>query len=71
MSQGTVKALDAEKGTGVISQDEGADLIVHYSDVQYSDIQESGIMKLEVGQRVEYQVAQGADGPKAVHVRSL
>ncbi|MFF9691442.1 cold-shock protein [Streptomyces sp. NPDC014623] len=66
MTHGTVKALDAEKGTGVISQDEGADLPVHYD-----DIQNIGDKKLEVGQRVEFQITQGPQGPKAIGVRSL
>ncbi|MEU1124177.1 cold shock domain-containing protein [Streptomyces sp. NPDC005899] len=66
MSQGTVKTLDADSGTGTIAQDEGADL-----PLRYSDIQEPGDRGLEVGQRVEYQVAQGPQGPQAVHVRSV
>ncbi|MGV9248958.1 cold-shock protein [Streptomyces sp. NPDC003710] len=63
MAQGTVKWFNAEKGFGFIRQDSGPDLFVHYS-----EIQAAGYRTLEEGQRVEYEVTQGAKGPQATQV---
>ncbi|WP_424862723.1 cold-shock protein [Streptomyces sp. MMS24-I29] len=63
MAQGTVKWFDAEKGFGFVEQDSGPDLFVHYS-----EIQATGYRSLEEGQRVEYEVTQGAKGPQAIQV---
>ena len=64
MATGTVKFFNAEKGFGFITQDEGADVFVHYS-----NIQANGYRSLEQGQRVEYDVAPGRKGDEAQNVR--
>jgi CspA family cold shock protein len=65
MAQGTVKWFNGEKGYGFISRDDNApDVFVHYS-----EIDASGYRSLEEGQRVEFEVGQGAKGPQATAVR--
>ena len=67
MAQGTVKWFNSEKGYGFIAQDNGqADVFVHYS-----EISGAGFRNLEEGQRVEFEVTQGAKGPQATGVRPL
>jgi cold shock protein len=65
MAQETVKWFNGEKGYGFISQDgNGSDVFVHYS-----EIDAAGFRSLEEGQRVEFEVGQGAKGPQATGVR--
>jgi cold shock protein len=65
MAQGTVKWFNGEKGYGFIAQDGGQpDVFVHYS-----EIEGAGFRNLEEGQRVEFEVGQGAKGPQATAVR--
>lgn len=66
MAQGTVKWFNGEKGYGFICQPEGADLFVHYS-----EIDGSGFRSLEEGQQVEFEVGQGQKGPQATAVRVI
>jgi cold shock protein len=66
MPQGTVKWFNAEKGYGFVQQDEGPDVFVHYSQIQVD-----GHRSLDEGQRVEFDVSQGAKGPQADNVRPL
>ncbi|WP_406444505.1 cold-shock protein [Streptomyces sp. NBC_00631] len=67
MAQGSVKWFNAEKGFGFIEQDGGGpDVFVHYSEVQGS-----GYRSLDEGQRVEFDIGQGAKGPQAQQVRAL
>ena len=57
--------VQREKGYGFISQDgNGSDVFVHYS-----EIDAAGFRSLEEGQRVEFEVGQGAKGPQATGVR--
>lgn len=64
MAAGTVKSFDSEKGFGYISPEGGGpDLFVHYS-----DIQATGFRTLEEGQRVEFEVGLGKNGPQAKSV---
>ena len=60
---GKVKWFNAEKGYGVLEQDGGGDVFVHYS-----AIQTEGFKTLEEGQEVEFDVVQGARGPQASNV---
>jgi cold shock protein len=66
MAQGTVKWFNGEKGYGFIAQDGGADVFVHFS-----EILGSGYRNLDEGQRVEFEVGQGAKGPQATAVRAI
>ncbi|MEY2417338.1 MAG: cold shock protein [Actinomycetota bacterium] len=66
MAQGTVKFFNAEKGFGFITQDEGEDIFVHFS-----NIQANGYRSLDQGQRVEYDVAPGRKGDEAQNVRVI
>ncbi len=66
MAQGTVKWFNSEKGFGFISQAEGADLFVHFS-----EIEGTGYKSLEENQAVEFEVAQGPKGPQATRVRAI
>ena len=65
MSQGTVKWFNAEKGFGFISQAEGPDVFVHYS-----EIDGDGFRSLVEDQQVEFEVTQGPKGPQATRVRA-
>ncbi len=67
MAQGTVKWFNAEKGFGFIAQDGGgADVFAHYS-----NIVAQGFRELQEGQKVEFDVAQGAKGPQAENIRLI
>jgi CspA family cold shock protein len=64
---GTVKWYNGEKGYGFLTRDDNnVDVIVHCS-----SIQTGGYRNLEEGQRVEFDVVQGAKGPQAANVRPL
>src|SRR3954466_11477671 len=60
VAQGTVKWFHDEKGFGFIAVDGGQDVFVHYSAIQMD-----GYKSLEEGQRVSFEVVQGAKGPQA------
>ena len=66
MATGTVKWFNAEKGYGFISQQDGADVFVHYS-----AIQGPGYRTLEQGQAVEFVVQDGPKGLQAAAVRAV
>ena len=58
--QGTVKYFNNEKGYGFITQEDGSDLFVHYS-----EIQSMGYRSLDEGATVEFEVTQGMKGQQA------
>lgn len=64
--QGIVKWFSAEKGYGFIQQENGDDVFVHFS-----AIQTDGFKTLEEGQRVEFEIVEGARGPQAANVTRL
>jgi CspA family cold shock protein len=66
VAQGTVKWFNGEKGFGFISQDDGPDVFVHFS-----EIQGDGYRNLEENQRVEFDITQGPKGPQAARVRGI
>jgi CspA family cold shock protein len=66
MAQGTVKFFNAEKGFGFISREDGADVFVHYS-----NIEGSGYRSLEEGQAVEFEIGEGRKGDEAQNVRAI
>ena len=64
MSEGKVKWFNEQRGFGFIEKDEGGDVYVHHS-----AIQADGFKTLNEGQRVIFDVAQGAKGPAAENVK--
>jgi len=67
MPTGVVKWFNEAKGYGFISPDDGSrDVFVHFS-----AIQSSGFRKLEEGQKVQFEVVDGAKGPNAQNVTPL
>jgi CspA family cold shock protein len=64
--RGVVRWFNAEKGYGFIAPETGPDIFVHYS-----AIQSTGYRKLEAGEPVEFELAQGAKGVQASAVLQL
>ena len=63
MVEGTVKWFNDAKGFGFIEQDGGKDVFVHHT-----AIQSDGFKTLEEGERVTFDVVDGAKGPAAENV---
>lgn len=64
--QGKVKWFNQEKGYGFISREDGPDVFVHYSAIQYE-----GFKTLAEGEEVEFEIVEGARGPQAANVIKL
>jgi CspA family cold shock protein len=64
MAKGEVKWFNNAKGWGFILADDGTEAFVHYS-----DIEGDGFRALYVGETVEFELADGPKGAKAVHVQ--
>ena len=65
MALGTVKWFNDSKGFGFITPDDGGDdLFAHFS-----AIVESGYKSLKEGQRVSFEVADGAKGKQAANIQ--
>ena len=60
MQQGTVKWFNAKKGYGFISDADGNDVFVHFSALDMD-----GFKELKDGEKVEFEVTEGAKGPQA------
>jgi CspA family cold shock protein len=63
MSNGIVKWFNASKGYGFIEQENGPDVFVHHS-----VINATGFKSLNEGDRVAFEIVQGAKGPAAANV---
>ena len=64
--KGIVKWFNNQKGYGFISDENGKDVFVHYS-----GLVGDGFKSLDEGQKVEFDVQDGAKGPQAVNVVKL
>jgi cold shock protein len=60
---GRVKWFNDSKGYGFIEQDGGKDIFVHFT-----AIEGDGFKSLAEGQKVEFEVIEGAKGPQAAKV---
>ncbi len=66
MKVGVVKWFNNEKGFGFISVEGENDIFVHFS-----AIESDGYKSLEEGQKVEFEVVDGAKGPQAANVTRI
>jgi CspA family cold shock protein len=66
MPEGVVKWFNEKKGFGFIKKEDGQDVFVHYS-----AIKGQGFKSLVEGDRVRFEVQQGAKGPAASDVEKL
>ena len=68
MKIGTVKWFDAAKGFGFIAPEDGSkDVFVHHSAISNG----GGYASLDEGQKVSFDIEQGAKGPAATNVTSV
>ncbi|MFU8806075.1 MAG: cold-shock protein [Bradymonadaceae bacterium] len=66
--RGRVKWFNEDKGYGFIERDDqGEDVFLHYNDLQ----SEGGFKTIQEDTPVEFEVEQGAKGPKAVNVMKV
>lgn len=61
--KGQVKWFDSKKGYGFITGENGREVFVHFS-----GIAKEGFKSLDEGQKVEFEIADGAKGEQAVNV---
>ncbi len=66
MTNGTVKWFNNDKGFGFISVEGGNDVFAHFS-----AIKSDGYKTLEEGQKVSFDIVQGARGPQAENITIL
>ena len=57
MAEGTVKWFNPDKGYGFISQEDGEDLFVHFSEIQMD-----GFRTLDEGAAVTFDITTGQNG---------
>ncbi len=63
---GKVKWFEASKGFGFITDENGQDLFVHFS-----DIQAEGYKTLSEGEEVSFEIEMAEKGEKAVSVEKI
>jgi len=67
MATGTVKWFNETKGYGFIAPDDGGkDVFVHFT-----GIAGTGFKKLTEGEKVQFEVREGAKGPEASDVEPI
>lgn len=67
MPKGKVKWFNSSKGFGFIEVEGGADVFVHYSEIQESN----GYRSLDEAQEVEFDIKKGPKGDQAANVVKL
>ncbi|HJC17555.1 cold-shock protein [uncultured Alistipes sp.] len=63
---GTVKWFDSKKGYGFIIAENGKETFVHFS-----GILSEGFKSLNEGQKVEFELGNGAKGEQAINVKVI
>ena len=66
MTNGIVKWFNREKGFGFISVEGGDDVFAHFSAINLD-----GFKTLEEGQKVSFDIVEGARGPQAANITIL
>lgn len=66
MANGIVKWFNSEKGFGFISVEGGDDVFAHFSAINVD-----GFKTLEEGQKVSFDIVEGARGPQAANITIL
>ena len=66
MKTGVVKWFNNEKGFGFISVEGGDDVFAHFSAINLD-----GFKTLEEGQKVSFDIVEGARGPQAANITIL
>lgn len=66
MTNGIVKWFNSEKGFGFISVECGDDVFAHFSAINLD-----GFKTLEEGQKVSFDIVEGARGPQAANITIL
>jgi len=66
LATGKVKWFNEKKGFGFISQDDGSDVFVHFS-----EIQSDGFKTLAEDQEVSFDIKQGPKGLQAENVKTV
>jgi len=66
MEKGTVKWFNDKKGFGFITPESGPDVFVHHT-----AIIADGFKTLSEGDKVEFEIVNGAKGPGAANVKKI
>ena len=66
MTNGIVKWFNSEKGFGFISVEGGDDVFAHFSAINLD-----GFKTLAEGQKVSFDIVEGARGPQAANITIL
>ncbi len=64
--KGTVKWFNNAKGYGFLDREDGSDVFIHYS-----AIATEGYKSLQEGDKVDFEIVQGAKGLQAANVKKL
>ncbi|MBI5102190.1 MAG: cold shock domain-containing protein [Nitrospirae bacterium] len=64
--EGTIKWFNEKKGFGFIQREGGPDVFVHFS-----SIAGEGFKTLAEGEKVTFDIEDGAKGPKAINVKKM
>ena len=66
MSNGTVKWYNARKGFGFVErEDSEKDVFIHAS-----AIKAAGLKRLEVGQKISFDIEESSKGPNAINIKA-